>query len=109
MAPDAPPDPPDRSPHAPSPGESPPLTPEDLRAMLRRHADAAGGVRALARAWGVPASNLCRMLGGGRPVGGKVLDRLGVERVTVVTYRGRRSVAGAGRASPSMLPESDNT
>src|SRR5690606_38984925 len=68
----------------PPPIPDPPLDDAGLRRLLRRRCDAAGGVRALAREWGVSVSIVIETLSGKRRVAGRVLRGLGYERVEIL-------------------------
>ena len=54
-----------------------------VREIIRKAADAHGGIRALGRAWDVDYSYLSRILTGERDPGPEILDACGLYAVTV--------------------------
>jgi hypothetical protein len=55
-------------------------TDADLLALLRTEVEAAGGVRAFARAKGISAGHVCDVLGGRREISEEMGNRLGFLR-----------------------------
>lgn len=60
---------------------------DEMHALFMETLRKAGGVRALARLWGLSAAHVSDMARGNRRVSESVLTRLGLERVVSVTYR----------------------
>lgn len=58
----------------------------DLMRLVRAAIAEAGGVRPLARKWGVSPAHVCDMKRGFRRPGPRVLRHLGLKKVVSVTY-----------------------
>ncbi len=67
--------------------------PVSVQEYLREAINSAGGVRALAREWGVSPSLISETECGSRRPGRVILDRLGWERITI--YRRRHTAPEA--------------
>ena len=57
-----------------------------VRELVRKAADGAGGVRALAKLWGISPAMVSDVLNGRRGPGPKVLSHFGLKRVVSVVY-----------------------
>jgi biotin operon repressor len=55
----------------------------ELREMIEKEVERAGSQNRLAKEWGMSRSYLCEVLKGSKEPGKKILDSLGIKRVTV--------------------------
>lgn len=62
------------------------ITESRARRILSGHVAQLGGINKAARAWGVSATLVSRMVSGHRSVGGEVAKRIGLRRETEVYY-----------------------
>jgi hypothetical protein len=63
-----------------------PATEAEMRAIIIALIDQVGGVRSLARAWGITPSYVCDLRNGRREPSDAVCRKFGFRRVVTVTY-----------------------
>lgn len=63
------------------------ITPDHIRRIIGHHVARAGSLRKLGEEWGISFTHIGNALTGLRTPGPSILARLGLKKVTTITYR----------------------